>query len=248
MQQSVTKHKSNKCFNLRNYLGLVLIIVFIFVVIIGIIIAGSIKSKSYEFISGKTFYYYYTNIESSLNRAKSLADSQKSAGGAGFVFEENKKFYVCAFLYDKMEDAKIVIDQNKEAYPDGGVITKNTQKLTNKAQKLIKNDEYLISAVHLYGDCFNAFYDLAIECDKNNLSEAEVFSKVFVYYEKIVDVCGKFDNINSPVSINLDSLLTSVKEYLSQTKTSTERSYKLKQLCFEIIDKYNQLAGYLNLC
>lgn len=247
MQQSVSKQNYKSGFSLRNYLGLILIIIFIFVIVIGLIIAGSIKSKTYDFVNGKTLYYYYTAVESSLNRAKSLADSQKSAGGAGFIVEENKKYYVCAFLYEDSEDANAVLEQNKNAYGEGGVLVKNTQKLTNNAKKLMKNDEKIISAIHIYEDCFNGLYELAIECDKANLSEAEVFSKVFKYYEKISAVCDKFDNINSQISINLDGLLSCVKDYLSHTKTATERSYKLKGLCFEVIESYNQVAGYLNL-
>lgn len=245
MQERVTYKNYSKHNNLRKFLGLILLLIFIVVVIIGIIISVSIKSKKYYFMNGQSFYIYYTETESTLQRAKNVASTQQSSGGAGYIID-GSTYYICAFMYVNSVSANEVVEKNKTNFPNGGFIIKSTLQLSSKAKKIVKNEEKYITSIYLFEDAFNAFYDLAIECDSKNLSEVEVFNQVFVYFEKFMELSSKFEDINSPFSLNIDAMALSIKDFLSNSKTAIERSSGLKYLCFEIISYYNNIAGWLN--
>lgn len=210
-----------------------------------VIISVSVKSKKYDFLAGKEFYVYYTSVERSISLANTVSREQQLLGGAGYICE-NFNYYISAFLYDNFEDAKSVAQKNLSAYPDGGVMPKKTQKLNKKAKKVIKNDEKCSNCVHIFENTFNCFYDLALENDEKMLTEAAVFNKVFKQLESLNSLSKKIEDINSPLSFELDSLISKVKKYLATANTTVERGSGLKLLCFEIIDGYNTIANWLN--
>lgn len=245
MQESVTRSAKGIGLNARSYIGLILAIVFLGVVVVGVLIAFSVKSKKFDFISGKEFYVYYTSAEKSLSGAQTSAKNQQSIGGAGYIFE-NYNFYISAFLYENFEDAKAVAKKNITAYPDGGVTAIKTQKLTKKAKKVMKNEEKYLNCVQNFENAFYDFLRLSQENDEKLLSEVVVFNKVFKRLEGLVDLSKKFEDINSPMSFELDSLIAKIKKYLASSNTTIERSSGLKLLCFEIIKQYNTIANWLN--
>ena len=244
MQESVTQYGSKIKLKPKKFIFFVILFLLVLVIVLGGIIALSVNTKKYYFVDGMEYYIYYTHRESSLSRAESLADTQKKNGGAGFIVEKNG-FYVCAFLYKDKIGAQTVKENNNESYPEGGVITQNTQKLTKRAKNIMKNNQNYASCIHGFEDAFNEFYDLALKCDSQNLSEVEVFNAVFLRYEKINSLSVKFEDANSPFSLAVDSLAILVKDYLTSSKTAVERSSGLKEICFEIINLYNLVAGWL---
>ena len=246
MQESVTILNFKKWPKPRKMLAILLAALFLFILMIGVIIALSVNSKKYYFADEKQLYVYYADIESSLVRAKQRASEIASAGGAGVVLSSGEKFYICAFVYSNEADAKTIKERNKTNFPNSGVLIKKTQKLTSRAKKVLKNDEDARSCVHLLEDLFNKFWALSVDIDKNNLGEVKVFNTVFGEYEKVAEKASAMSDIHSIISYTYDDCASVLKEFLSKADTFTERSSGVKKLCFEMVKIYNNLADVLN--
>ena len=229
----MTKHRGAKTFY-KNSMLIVLSAIFISVVLFGTIIGISLKTKKYLFASGQTLYAYYTAFCDSSAVAEAESANQKDLGGAGYVYSQ-QGYYVCAFIYTNREDAESVCRKNA----GGGIVEIKTQIMSQKLQKMVKNNENWLNMIHLIEDGFNALRQVAIDSDLENLSDAEVFSRIFVWLEKANDLSYKFSKTDDVMNEICDLLIFDLKNFIASSGTMPQRSSGLKGLCFKMIELYN---------
>ena len=243
LQERVTHILSKSSISFKKLIIFCFCFILIIVLIVGVLFNISAKRKKYLFTSGRVFYVYYTTITSATNASEIVSTQQKS-GGAGFPLEEGAKIYVCAFLYENFEDAMLVKNANIEAYNNGGIKEIKTQKMSARAQKVVKNCENYTKLVHLLEDCFNDFYSMAISHDENKLNESETFSRVFLWLTQANTLNDNFEKTDN-ISAVCELLAYEIKDFLATKTGRIERCSGLKLMCFKIINLYNAFANLI---
>ena len=244
MQERVTHFAKTTTVSFKKLAIFVFCLTLGVVVVLGGFLSAFGKRKNYTFADGTSFYAYYTSEQTQEN-IDSSALKQKKNGGAGYIYEQGTKKFVCAFLYKTKQDAQNIKAANINLYPNGDVVEISTLKLSSRAKKILNNTENYLLLFHFFEDCFYECFNLSLEWDSSKLTESKLLSKVLLLLNKANEICASFE-ISDDLSASIELFCYEIEEFMAKTTSKVERSSGIKLLCFKIIDLFNVSAEILN--
>ena len=207
-------------------------------------------------ISGQNAYKIYAvSLFSSTTKNLALenASIQQKQSGAGFVWNQNQKFYTIASAYSEENDARLVKENLEKENLTPEIITIQIDAIILGTNYTNQELNSLVSAITIYKLVFDNLYDISVALDTKVNTEAE--SLLFV---------SDVHNLVSKTKLNLEAQfgadqtteilfiklsltdlyqkIETLKNHNQNTSTTQTFSSKLKQTYLETIELNYNLA------
>ena len=166
-------------------------------------------------VASQEYYIVYNHVGNSMSEAKTLATTVKMSGGAGYVIEKNKKFYVTLCAYQNKEDATEVANKNQ-----GSDVMKYGVEFDS-----VTNDDFKKEIF----DIANKLYGLAMEYESKAITEEEVKAQVSILKKQLED---KFSGDHSSYSEKLYFHLTSLDNIINASESNLCWILRYEQIKF----------------
>lgn len=194
----------------------VVLVLLVFVIVFVVVFFAIHKAKQKNEVFGdKAFFVVVGKFEKRLD-AKNFADKVKGAGGAGSIIAKDK-FCVVAFAYPTKSMAENVVKRLNESNWQAEILEidiKPKSKNTTEKGMLLKLKKIA-----------GKFFDLAIDFDKENKTEAEVQNELSKIKIEILEVLKSIDDNDNYLAL---------KETLEDLKEEIEECQKIsfaKNIC-----------------
>ena len=126
------------------------------------------------------------------------ASSLQKQSGAGYVLEQNKKFYVLASAYAEENDAKLVKTNLETEGLSPEIIKITIPPITLNGNYNTTEMNALVGAITIYKTVFDNLYDISVALDTKISTQAECL--LFI---------SDVDNLVSKAKLNFDALFNS---------------------------------------
>ena len=209
--------------------------------------------------NGQSAYSIYgVSLFTATTRTTALehASSLQKQSGAGYVFEQNNKFYVLASAYAEENDAKLVKTnlENEGLTPE--IIKITVPAITLSGNYNTSEMNALNSAVTIYKTVFENLYDISVALDTKITSQAEcllfisdvdnLVSKAKLNFEALFNANLTTEILYIKLSLaDLCKKTEDLKNFQQSSSSNQTFSSKIKNTYLEIIDLNLNLAKSL---
>lgn len=192
----------------------------------------------------------YTNKSSALEQSAII----QKQGGAGFVWQNENKFFVIASAYAEENDAHLVKENLEKENLTPEIITINIDAITISGNHTTAEQNALVGAVTIYKTVFDNLYDISVALDTAVSSEAQsllfvadvenLVSKTKLNFEAQFNENLSTDALYIKLSLaDLDKKISALKNFAPTTNQTL--SSKIKQTYMEAIELNQNLCKSL---
>lgn len=153
---------------------------------------------------------------------------------AGYIYEENGKFYIIASIYDNINDAELVKSNLENNGYSIEILNYSTENLTfegnfsNKEQEIIKN------CLQIRGKTYKDLYDVSISLDTNVCDELTCRLKINEIYSTFLTTKNNFETLffeqNNVTISKIREIFENIEnelKFLTETKENLSSQIKL---------------------
>ena len=137
------------------------------VLTVGFFSADSLSEQSLE-IYAVSLLRTQSKIE-----AVEFSKTIQSQNGAGYVWSQNKEFYVFASAYEQENDAKLVKDNLKTQSVESEIIKLNFLSINFKEEYNNEERSELSNSTAIYKTTFKKLYDISVSFDTEIINEMQ---------------------------------------------------------------------------
>lgn len=196
---------------------------------------------------------YAISLSCSTTKTTALehASTQQKQNGAGFVWQQNNKFYTLASAYSEENDARLVKENLQAENKSPEIIKIHINPIIFNTNYTSQELNILTSAITIYKLVFDNLYDISVALDTKVSTEAEsllfvsdvhnIVSKTKLNLEALFPSNLTSEIIYIKLSLaDLYSKIESLKNFQQASNTNQTFSSKLKQTYLETIElNYN---------
>jgi len=247
----VDKKKKRKA----KFLSILFVIISILIVIFfsfsfsNFLIVSKIVNINSNFIyEDKTLYAVslYSNVKT--NELSGKVDEIQKQGGAGFIFEENDKFFILSSIYDNKKDALKVQNNLKNSGIESEILEIILPKIDFKISLTSYSINKLNNALELFFNSYKNLYNLSVSYDSKEMDIVEIKSNINNLIATNNQVINEYiNNFNKAsnvyilyVKIYLNQLIDILKD-LNLKDESSNFSSEIKYSYCKVIDCYLNL-------
>lgn len=144
----------------------------------------------------------------------------QAQNGAGYVFEQNGKFFLVSSIYENLNDAELVKNNLQASGTECEVVSIGLSTISVEGN--FSNDEknILTNCLKAKMDIFKKLYDVSISLDTNLLDETKAKLECNSIYSFAVTTKANFDTCFGTQTNNVS--LNNLQQLLEKTNTTLE--------------------------
>ena len=139
--------------------------------------------------------YYLVSIAQYDNEQDIQKAQYQSQNCAGYIYENNDKFYVIASIYKNENDAELVKNSLKNNGYSPEIFKFSVDKLTISGNFSAEEENILKNCLNVKETIYDALYDIAISLDTNIYNETQAKLKINETYSSLVTAQSNFETI-----------------------------------------------------
>lgn len=220
-----------------------------------LITVGGFSTIKDNEIKQNAFSLYAVSLYSTETKvqAKEMGEITKRKGGAGYIWQTDKCFYVFASGYENEADAKKVCDNLKENNVENEIVKLDFDAITISAKTAGQEKNTLLLSVQSYKNLYKKLYDLSVSIDTNLYTEIQAkvnlsdiiseFAKTKTNFETMFNSKLTSDLLELKLSLNnVSNILDNLADFSSNEIPYTSQ---VKNAYFQVLSEYASLSKTL---
>lgn len=202
--------------------------------------------NSSNVFSKKSLYALSVGEFDDYSSASLLSQTILKQGGAGFIEQNNGKYYVLLSCYEQQTDAENVILNLSNSGIDATMYVITLKGMSLNWQLNTSQFVVLKKSINLFYDCYKFLYDLSLQFDNQSLTKSNALECLDEQMEHINTQCASFDDLvcdsQNASTVYMKIFLNDLLECFMELSTKSNNfSGEIKNTYFKVLKLYVNL-------
>lgn len=214
-----------------------------------ITVGGFTFTSNDIYLPKHSLFAIYTATSNTQSTAETNAAICKNGGGAGYIYMDDKNFYIFASIYENEEDAKKVLSNIKPTYKTSDVLKIDILSINLSSNLETQEKKTMENCLNAFINSYKKLYDISISLDTSIINEInarlsinELGSDVSKLYSNFNTLFTSLTNSNLVrIKSALEELLNCI-DYLIKNSNTEPYTSSIKNTYCEIVNIYKKLS------